>query len=207
MSIEPPADPTGSTRRAFLMTSGGAAAAIVGTSAMAQVDDGDPSSAPAEDANSSGIEGNVPITLRINGQSHCAEDRSADDASRLPSRNGRLDRHQEGLRPRPMRCLHGPCQWRARALVLEPRPGAGRQRDHDDRGPGHAGSDASHAGGVRRMRCVSVRLLHVRPNHVGRGAARGAMRAGRRRGQRAHERQHLPLRRVREHRGGHPTSA
>ena len=102
MSIEPPADSTGSTRRAFLMTSGGAAAAMVGKSAMAQVDIGDPSSSSAEDANSSGIEGNVPITLLINGQSH---------ALKIDPRTTLLDflRETVGLTGTKKGCDHGQC--------------------------------------------------------------------------------------------------
>ena len=68
MSMEPPGDPTGLTRREFLMTSGGAV--VVGTTTMAQVDDGNQSSVSDKDADDSSIEGNVPVTLRINGRSH-----------------------------------------------------------------------------------------------------------------------------------------
>ena len=46
------------------------------------------------------------------------------------------------------------------------------------------------------MRCLSVRLLHVRADHVGGGAFERTVRPGRRRGEGIHERQHLPLRRV-----------
>src|SRR5262245_31306597 len=70
MSVERPADPTGLTRRAFLVASGGAAAAVVGKTATAQVDSVDPTSAAAEDSTNSAISGSVPVTLRINGQSH-----------------------------------------------------------------------------------------------------------------------------------------
>ena len=150
------------------MSSGGAAVAIVGTSAMAQVDDGEPAAAPAEDASPFGIEGSVPIKLRINGQSH---------SLKIDPRTTLLDclRETVGLTGTKKGCdhgqcrrLHGPREWCMRALVLESRPGHGRQRDHDDRGLGYAGSDASHAGIICRVRCVPVRLLHFRPNHVGR---------------------------------------
>jgi xanthine dehydrogenase YagT iron-sulfur-binding subunit len=102
MSFESPADPTGSTRRAFLMSSGGAAAAIVGTSAMAQVDDGEPAAAPAEDESPSSIEGSVPITLRINGQSH---------SLKIDPRTTLLDclRETVGLTGTKKGCDHGQC--------------------------------------------------------------------------------------------------
>jgi hypothetical protein len=56
-------------------------------------------------------------------------------------------------------------------------------------------------GGVHPPRRVPVRILHARADHVGdRAAGRGA--SGQRRGHPGvHERQHLPLRRVRQHRG------
>ena len=86
------------------------------------------------------------------------------------------DRHQEGLRSRPMRRLHGARQRPAREFLPEPRADARRRRDHDHRRPRHAGRAASDAGGVRRVRRLPVRLLHVRPDHVGGRVAQGAMR-------------------------------
>ena len=50
------------------------------------------------------------------------------------------------------------------------------------------------------MRCLSVRLLHFRPDHVGGGALERTVRTGRCRREGIHERQYLPLRRVSEHR-------
>lgn len=70
MSIEPAGPLWGATRREFLVSSGGAAAAIVGTSAQAQVDAGTSQHELAEGADAFTVEGAVPITLRINGQSH-----------------------------------------------------------------------------------------------------------------------------------------
>src|SRR5258705_242202 len=57
------------------------------------------------------------------------------------------------------------------------------------------------------MRCLSVRLLHFRPDHVGGGACERTVRTGRCGGEGIHERQHLPLRRVSEHRGRDSASA
>ena len=52
-----------------------------------------------------------------------------------------------------------------------------------------------------------MRLLHIRPDHVGGRALERTVRAGRRGGEGIHERQHLPLRRVSEHRGRDSKSA
>src|SRR5262249_20772677 len=49
--------------------------------------------------------------------------------------------------------------------------------------------------------------LHRRPDHVGGRAARRAVRHDRRRRARGDERQHLPLRRLPEHRRRHPAGA
>jgi xanthine dehydrogenase YagT iron-sulfur-binding subunit len=96
--MEPPADPTGLTRRAFLTTSGGAAAAMVGKAAMAELDDG----ASAEDANDLRIEGTVPVTLRINGRSH---------ALKIDPRATLLDclREKVALTGTKKGCDHGQC--------------------------------------------------------------------------------------------------
>jgi xanthine dehydrogenase YagT iron-sulfur-binding subunit len=102
MSMELPGDPTGLTRRAFLTTSGGAAAAMVGKAAMAQVEDGNSSRASNEDANDSSIEGNVPVTLRINGRSH---------ALKIDPRTTLLDclRETVALTGTKKGCDHGQC--------------------------------------------------------------------------------------------------
>jgi hypothetical protein len=50
------------------------------------------------------------------------------------------------------------------------------------------------------LRCLSMRLLHIRADHVGGGALERTVRAGGRGGEGIHERQYLPLRRVSEHR-------
>ena len=82
-----------------------------------------------------------------------------------------------------------------------------------------AGKPPSDAGRLPRARWLSVRLLHARPDLLRRGHARRnargsakrchsghsqcrADRTDRRRNSRTDERQHLPLRRVSEHRGG-----
>src|SRR5262245_51590938 len=49
-----------------------------------------------------------------------------------------------------------------------------------------------------------MRLLHAGPNHLSRRTARGGPHRLRDRDPRVDERQHLPLRRLPEHRRGHP---
>ena len=133
--------------------------------------------------------------------------RSADDAARLHPRDRCSHRNEEGLRPRAMRRLHGACEWPAREFLPEPGLDARRGRDHHHRGARHARRIASHAGGVRRLRRLPVRLLHVGPDHVGRRAAQGTVRSRRRGREGADERQHLPLRGLRQHRGRDPTGS
>jgi xanthine dehydrogenase YagT iron-sulfur-binding subunit len=65
---DPPPDLPGSTRRSFLK-SGGAAAAALGTSAMAQDHPAGDVAASAADS-SVPVENATPITFQINGQSH-----------------------------------------------------------------------------------------------------------------------------------------
>ena len=63
---------------------------------------------------------------------------------------------------------------------------------------------ASAAAGVHRARRLPVRLLHAGPDLLGRGPDRRRQGEDRRRDPRADERQHLPLRRLSEHRRGDP---
>ena len=63
---------------------------------------------------------------------------------------------------------------------------------------------ASAAAGVHRSRRIPVRLLHAGPDLLGRGPDRRGQGQDRRRNPRADERQHLPLRRLSQHRRGDP---
>ena len=63
---------------------------------------------------------------------------------------------------------------------------------------------ASAAASLHRSRCISVRLLHVGTDLLGRRPDRRGQGKDGRRDPRTHERQHLPLRRLSEHRGGDP---
>jgi xanthine dehydrogenase YagT iron-sulfur-binding subunit len=69
MSIERSIGASGSTRRAFLTTSGATAAAVLGQTGLAPADGAEQSLA-ATGPSASNIEGAVPITLQINGKSH-----------------------------------------------------------------------------------------------------------------------------------------
>src|SRR5919106_1291371 len=57
------------------------------------------------------------------------------------------------------------------------------------------------------MRRLPVRILHVRPDHVGGGVAQGTLRPRRRGGEGTDERQHLPLRSLCQYRRGNPKSS
>ena len=153
------------------------------------------------------IEGAVPITLRINGK---------DRQLRVDPRTTLLDciRETVALTGTKKGCDHGQCgactvhvNGRRVNSCLTPGLDARRGRDHDHRGPRHARRIASHAGGVRCLRRIPVRLLHVRPDHVGRCVAQGTMRPRRRGREGTDERQHLPMRGLCQHRGRDPASS
>src|SRR5215475_14242372 len=92
-----------------------------------------------------------------------------------------------------MRRLHRACRRRRDALVLAAAECGGRQEDHHHRRAGAERRAAQGAEGLARQRCPAVRLLPVRDDHGGCGAAQGQAEADRRRHRRQHH-QHLPLR-------------
>ena len=195
------------TRRAFLTTAGAsAAAAALAASA--------PASGPAVERGASGtvadgpkIDGAVPVTLRINGKEH---------QLRIDPRTTLLDclRETVALTGTKKGCDHGQCGActvhvngrRVNSCLSLALMHDGR-RDHHHRRPRHARRAAPHAGGVRRLRRIPVRVLHVRPDHVGRRVAQGTVRSRRRGREGIDERQHLPLRRLSQHRGRDPASS
>ena len=111
-----------------------------------------------------------------------ADARSAHHAARRSARAPASHRIEEGLRPRPVRRLHGADGRQAREilpLARRPRRGA---RDHDHRRPGPRRPAPSAAGRLHRARRLPVRLLHVRADHGRRRLhQRGPRRLGRRR--------------------------
>src|SRR5262249_26972511 len=131
--------------------------------------------------------------------------RALDHTAGCVARPSRSDRHQEGLRPRSVRRLHGAGGWPPDQFMPAARGHEGRRQDHDRRGPGQGRRPASAAAGLHRPRRAPVRLLHVgtdllrgRPDSRRQGENAGG-------NSRADERQYLPLRRLSQHRGGYPT--
>ena len=179
MQDDPRSGPTKPTRREFLRNTGGTAAAavIAGYAPVSSDSAAGQGAPPTTSAERPNIEGVVPVTLRVNGK---------DRQLRVDPRTTLLDclretsvahRNEEGLRSRPMRRMHGARRRPTRAFMPEPGRDARRRRHHDYRGAGHTRGIAPHAGGLRCPRRLSVRLLHVRPDHVGRGAAQGTVRS------------------------------
>lgn len=70
--MDQPEIPSGSTRRTFLLNTGGVAAAVVGTT-VARSDDAKLDAAEPGGSNASNLESAVPIELRINGKDHALQ--------------------------------------------------------------------------------------------------------------------------------------
>src|ERR1051325_1429556 len=105
------------------------------------------------------------------------------------------------MRSRPVRCMHRAYQWPScEFLSLLSRPARGR-RDHHTGGDRAARQPAPGPGGVCCLRCLPMRLLHIRPNHVGGGALERAVRTRGRGCEGIHEWQYLPLRSLSQHCG------
>ena len=108
-----------------------------------------------------------------------ARARHARDAARRPARAARPDRHQEGLRPRAVRRVHGaarrPPRQQPASCSRSPHDGA---RGHDDRGPGRRRRAAPAAGGVRRARRASSAATARRARSARRSAMLAEAAAG-----------------------------
>ena len=89
-----------------------------------------------------------------------------------------------------------------RSCVL-PVGAVARSRRHHHRRRRRIAGRRESAEGLARSRSDPVRLLPVRPDHVGRGAARGDAQSRRLRHRRGDGRQHLPLRHLCAHPRGH----
>src|SRR5262245_4102704 len=109
------------------------------------------------------------------------------------ARHDRADRHQVWLRHRPVRRLHRPCRRHCDALVLGAVERGRGPADHHDRRAGAERRAAQGAEGLARSRRAAMRLLPVRDDHGGGGAAQGQAETERCRHRRQHH-QHLPLR-------------
>ena len=120
----------------------------------------------------------VPVTLQVNGLAHelVIDPRVSllDALARPPA----ADRHEEGLQPGRVRRLHGAGGRRAHPVL----PGARRPvrgpRHHDHRRAGERRGRPCAAGRVHRARRISVRLLHARPDLLGRRHAATNSRQG-----------------------------
>ena len=155
----------------------------------------------------------------LHGERHGtrARTRHAHHAARRLARAPASHRHQEGLRPRPVRRLHGDRRRAADQFL----PDAGRhargRQHHHDRGPGtpdnlhpmqaafvkHDGYQCGYCTPGQICSAVAV-LDEIKagiPSHVSADLT-APPQADRRRTPRAHERQHLPLRRLFQHRRG-----
>ena len=75
------------------------------------------------------------VTLDVNGTPHALDARHAHHAARRAARAPAADRHEEGLRPRPVRRLHGDRRRPAHQLLPDARGDArGRRRSPPSRG-------------------------------------------------------------------------
>ena len=96
--------------------------------------------------------------------------------ARCVARAPAADRHQEGLRPRPVRCMHRDRRRPSHQRVPHARGDARRREGHDDRGPRRTRPSPPAAGRVRQARWLPVRLLHAGADLLG---GRHARRGGR----------------------------
>ena len=135
-------------------------------------------------------------TLNVNGQRLPHRRRRPHHAARRAARAHRPHRHEERLRPRPVRRLHRARRRPPHQLVPDARATGGGPADHDDRRSRARRRLHPMQAAFIEARRLPVRLLHARPDHVrGRLHRRGPRRqptttSG------VDERQHLPLRRL-----------
>ena len=193
-----------STRRTFLSRMG--LASLLATTGPV-VTTWAQSSGKMEPALSNESKDAIPVTLRVNGKKYDL---------RIDPRTSLLDCLREHLHLTGSKkgCDHGQCgactvhvNGRRQLSCLS--FAALHEDDEITTIEGIGQPDKMHPmqEAVCEMRCLSMRLLHVGTDHVGGRALEGAVRARGRGGERIHERQHLPLRRVSEHRGRHSRSA
>ncbi len=104
----------------------------------------------------------------------CARYRPARHVARCAARESRADRHEKRLRPGPVRRLHGDRQWATHQQLPDARRDACGRRDHHHRGPGRRRRSPPDAGRIRAPRRIAMRLLHPRPDLLGRRADGGA---------------------------------
>ena len=174
---------------------------MLGASAVAPLALALPAAAAAQPAAPPYPSRPAEVELTVNGQRTAWRSTPAPRCSTRCATH-RPHRHQEGLRPRPVRRLHRACGRQAHARLPDS-GGHGARPRHHHRGPGQPGRAAPDAAGLHRARRLPVRLLHAGPDHVGRRLRQGRPRRDRRRHPGVHERQPVPLRRLPAHRRGH----
>src|SRR5438132_7494036 len=98
------------------------------------------------------------------------------------------------MRDGALRRVHGAARGPGDPLLRDAGECGRRQDDHHHRGDRRHPRRQEGAGGVDRARCAAMRLLPIRPDHVGLRAAREQRASHRRRHRRRDGRQHLSLR-------------
>ena len=146
-------------RRQFLGGAAMAAVAIPLASGLANAD----AQTIAQDAKS---DQGIPVTLNING---------TDRRLTIDTRVTLLDalRDHIGLTGSKKGCDQGQCgactvhvDGKRILSCLTLAVGSPRQEDYHDRGPCRWRHAASDAAGLHRQRCLSMRVLYARPDHV-----------------------------------------
>ena len=117
------------------------------------------------------------ITLNVNGKPRDAGRPRRHAAAVDAARRAEHDRHEVRLRHGPVRRVHDSDRRTADAVLHHAGFGRGREADHDHRGDRSDAGGQEDPGGVARARRAAVRLLPVRPDHVGERAARRASRS------------------------------
>ena len=123
------------SRRELLI---GAAASVAVTAAPSVAD----AQAPAANAQAAVVEAPavLKVSFTVNGTGPRARARYPDHPARRAARAPASHRHQEGLRPRPVRRLHGDRRRAADQFLPDARGDARGRQHHHHRGAGHAGA-------------------------------------------------------------------
>src|SRR5260221_9009422 len=95
-----------------------------------------------------------------------------------------------------MRCLHRAAGRPAGECLPRARHGGGRAQGHDDRWPRGRAAPPPRPAGLYRSRRLPVRVLYLRPDHVGGGVHRRGAHRLERGNPRVDERQYLSLLRL-----------
>ncbi len=146
------------SRRSFLSHLGAAGIAATAPPLLAATPP-TPSAACAQD--DPACAGNMPVTLRVNGQDHKLNLDPRTTLLDALRETPRPHRHQKGLRPRPVRRLHRPRQRPPRQRLPHPRRHAAGREITTIEGLGAPATPPPRAGRLPRARRLPVRLLHA----------------------------------------------